>query len=396
MSDITNKADTETEQQESLQSLKTLVMNLPGMAYRGNNDAERTMIFASKGCAELIDLFPLHLTGKNRIPFIQLIHEEDRQIVLDTINSSLEKRQPYKLTYRIKTHLGKEKWVLEKGAGVFTPEGKVQSLVGFIMDITESKKAEEDKQRMEQQLLLSGRLAAVGELAAGVAHELNNPIAAIQAYAQLLTSMNSLEDTILNDLHTIYRESQRASRITSNLLSFARDNKPLKKLISINDAVEQSLELHVYRLRVNNIEVSTELDPNLPLTMADFHQLQQVFVNLITNAEQAMTEVHGQGNLMVKTENLGDTIKIFFSDNGPGIAEQYLDHIFDPFFTTKDVGKGTGLGLGICYGIIQEHGGQIYATSEVGKGATFIIEFPIVSESDSDSTPLELTADQEV
>ena len=240
-------------------------------------------------------------------------------------------------------------------------------------DITERK-------QMEQQLQLSGRLAAVGQLAAGVAHELNNPLTAVQAYAQSLTSRKDLDESMKNDVETICKEAQRATKITANLLSFARRHEPEKSFISINDLIEESLELHAYRMRVNNIETFTRLDPDLPFTMTDFYQMQQVFVNIITNAEQAMTEAHGKGKLSIKTQKVGEMIQITFADDRPGIPADDLKQIFDPFFTTKDVGEGTGLGLSICYGIVQEHGGNLYAKSKPGKGTTFVVEIPIVSE----------------
>jgi PAS domain S-box-containing protein len=256
-------------------------------------------------------------------------------------------------------------------------------LVAVARNITEQK-------RMEEQLHVAGRLAAVGELAAGVAHELNNPLAAVQAFAEFLAEKQDLDDTIKDDIQTIYQESQRAARITSNLLSFARRHRPEKRFISINEALEKSLELHSYRLKVNNIKVVKEFHPSLPWTMADFHQMQQVFVNIITNSEQAMTKAHGKGKLIVKTQKNGNVIQITFSDDGPGISEENLKHIFDPFFTTKEVGEGTGLGLSICYGIVQEHGGTLYAKSKPGDGTTFTVEIPIVQEQKSDEQ-VELT-----
>jgi C4-dicarboxylate-specific signal transduction histidine kinase len=242
-----------------------------------------------------------------------------------------------------------------------------------IRDITERKK-------MEEQLLLSGRLASVGELAAGVAHELNNPLAAVQGFAQYLAERDNVDETTKGDLETIYKEAQRASRITSNLLSFARKHNPEKSLISINEAIEKSLELHIYRMKVNNTEIVTELAPDLPMTMADYYQMQQVFVNIATNAEQAVAEGRGNGRLVVKTEQAGKMIRVTFADNGPGMSGDVLKSVFDPFFTTKEVGSGTGLGLSICYGIVQEHGGRLYAESEPGMGATFVVEIPIVLE----------------
>lgn len=254
-------------------------------------------------------------------------------------------------------------------------EGENVEVIAIGRDVTERK-------QMEQQLHLAGRLAAVGELAAGVAHELNNPLAAVQGFAQLLTSRKDLNQSIKADVDAIYHEAQRASRITSNLLSFSRRHKPEKRFISINEVIEKSLELHAYRMKVNNIEVILELAPELPNTMADFYQMQQVFVNIITNAEQAMTETHKRGRLAIVTQRAGETIQARFTDDGLGIPGEDLKKVFDPFFTTKDVGKGTGLGLSICYGLVEQHGGRIYATSKPGEGTAFVVEIPIVSEED--------------
>ena len=213
-----------------------------------------------------------------------------------------------------------------------------------------------------------------------LAHELNNPIAAIQGFAQLLTARNDLDETTKKDLGIIYRESQRAAKITQNLLSFARRHEPEKHLISLNEVIEKTLELRAHQMKVNNIELVVDLAADLPKTMADFFQMQQVFVNIINNAEQAMVEAHGKGRLVVKTQKVGDMIQISFADDGPGISEENMKRIFDPFFTTKEVGKGTGLGLSICYGLVEAHGGRIYARSKLGEGATFVVEIPIVFE----------------
>ena len=270
---------------------------------------------------------------------------------------------------------------VELGTRVIDYTGK-PALSVVIRDISERKRAQEDRQRMEQQLQLAGRLAAVGELAAGVAHELNNPLAAVQAFAQLLNDRDDLDETVRSDVETIYREAQRASKITSNMLFFARRHAPEKRLISINEVIEKALELHAYRMKVNNIDLVMELDPDLPMTMADFHQMQQVFVNIINNAEQAMTEAHGKGRLCIKTQKAGKMIQIAFTDDGLGISAENLKRLFDPFFTTKGVGKGTGLGLSICYGLVQEHGGRMSARSKPGEEATFVVEIPILSKDE--------------
>jgi two-component system NtrC family sensor kinase len=272
-------------------------------------------------------------------------------------------------------------WTEVEGTFLRDKDGQAVGILAVARDISERKRAEEQRIRLEQQLQLAGRLAAVGELAAGVAHELNNPLAAVQAFAQLLHENDDLDSSVRKDVNTIYREAQRATRITTNLLRFARRHKPEKQLISLNEILEKSLELHAYKMKVSNIELLVELAPELPLTMADADQMHQVFVNIITNASQAMIEAGGPGRLRVRTEKRSEMIQVSFEDTGPGIREENLASIFDPFFTTKEVGKGTGLGLSICYGIIQEHGGQIHARSKGADGATFVVEIPVITEA---------------
>ena len=312
-------------------------------------------------------------------PFIELIHPDDQQMLMERYLERLKGGNPPSLySFKVINKAGNVLWG-EVNAVAITWEGRPATL-NFLTDVTERKKAEEEKQRMEEQLRLAGRLAAVGELSAGVAHELNNPIAAIQGFAQLLTGRNDLDETTKKDLGIIYREAQRAAKITQNLLSFARRHEPEKGFVSLNEVLEKTIELRAHQMKVNNIEVVVEFATDLPKTTADFFQMQQVFVNIINNAEQAMVEAHRKGRLVVKTQKAGNMIQATFADDGPGISEDNLKRIFDPFFTTKEVGKGTGLGLSICYGIVEAHGGRIYARSKLGQGATVVVEIPIVAE----------------
>ncbi|WP_298816930.1 hybrid sensor histidine kinase/response regulator [Chloroflexus sp.] len=248
-----------------------------------------------------------------------------------------------------------------------------------------------ERRRLEQQLIQSDKLSALGQLVAGVAHELNNPLTSISGYAQLLLRNRQLDEDARADLEQVRQQAERAGRIVRNLLMFAREHKPERLVVQINDVVHSALALQVYQLRVDNIAVKLELDPDLPSTVADPHQLQQVLLNLITNARQAMNEIGG-GTLTIRTtlrETLdGQAIEIAVTDTGVGIPKHHLDKIFNPFFTTKPVGQGTGLGLSICYGIIQEHQGQIWAESQVGIGTTIFIRLPLVTPQADNETPL--------
>lgn len=237
----------------------------------------------------------------------------------------------------------------------------------------------------QEQLYRMGILASIGELAAGVAHELNNPLTSVLGYSQLLLCQD-VPQVIRNDLEMIHKNAERAAKIVRNLLTFARRQTPEKVYLDLNEVIKQAVDMRRYELKVSNIEVITQLSPDLPWTMADPQQLQQVVLNIVINAEQSMLEAHGRGALTLKTEMVSDVIKISFSDDGPGIAEDNLYRIFNPFFTTKEVGSGTGLGLSICHGIVVEHAGQIYAVSKKGRGATFIVELPVVPEEKQDFT----------
>ncbi len=244
----------------------------------------------------------------------------------------------------------------------------------------ELKRMESEKRELEQQAHLQSRLASVGEMASGIAHEINNPLTSVIGFAQLLMGRDIPYD-MKHDLEVINGEAQRVAKIVEGLLTFARQRKSGREHVYVNDVISTVLELRSYQMKVNNIRVVPQLNPDLPLTEADPSQLQQVFLNIVLNAEKEMAKAHGKGKLVVKTERIDNTIRVSFTDDGPGISKENLGRIFDPFFTTREVGEGTGLGLSICHGIIVSHNGRIYAKSALDKGATFIIELPIVADT---------------
>ena len=257
----------------------------------------------------------------------------------------------------------------ESVSPIFDEKGEMTGSVIVARDITQQK-------RMEEQLVMTDRLASIGELSSGIAHELNNPLTSVIGFSQLLLE-GDIPANMKEDLTTVYSEAQRAAAIVKNLLTFARKHAPVKQLSQVNTVVEDVLRLRAYEQKVNNIEVENRLAPDLPEIMIDHFQMQQVFLNIVVNAEFAMLEAHHHGKLVITTEKSGGVIRIIFTDDGPGIETENLKHIFDPFFTTKEVGKGTGLGLSICHGIVTEHGGKIYANSTKGQGATFVVELPL-------------------
>ena len=238
----------------------------------------------------------------------------------------------------------------------------------------ETRQAYENLRKTQEQLLHSERLAAVGQLISGVAHELNNPLTAILGYSQLLTSSGQLGPQGVEYSEKLYKQAQRTHRIVQNLLSFARQHKPERIPVKMNQTLEETLALRDYDLRMSNIRVHLDLASDLPLTAADPHQLQQVFLNMVNNAVDAILESSKEGDLWVRTGMEGDRLVIEFTDTGPGVKDP--SRVFDPFYTTKPVGKGTGLGLSICYGIITEHGGTIRVRNVPAGGACFTIELP--------------------
>jgi two-component system NtrC family sensor kinase len=238
----------------------------------------------------------------------------------------------------------------------------------------ETRQAYENLRRTQEQLLHSEKLAAVGQLISGVAHELNNPLTAILGYSQLLTSSGQMGEQGIEYADKLYKQAQRTHRIVQNLLSFARQHKPERVPVQLNQALEETLALRDYDLRMHNIRVHLDFAEDLPVTSADPHQLQQVFLNMVNNAVDAILEHSAEGDLWVRTGINGDRLFIEFTDSGPGVKD--ASRVFDPFYTTKPVGKGTGLGLSICYGIITEHGGTIRVENIPTRGASFTIELP--------------------
>ncbi|HEX9759832.1 MAG TPA: ATP-binding protein [Candidatus Acidoferrales bacterium] len=249
---------------------------------------------------------------------------------------------------------------------------------------------------IQSKLMQSEKMAALGQLVSGIAHELNNPLTSIMGYAQLLLGKRPLRhgrggDDVHRGVQSIVEQAERASHIVKNLLLFARETKPERRPVDLNEIVERTLALRSYELKIENIAVELQLAPDLPPTLADTHQLQQVVLNLIVNAEQAILhsqesvqEARGRSNLghiRIRTRALGARcLALEVADDGPGVPAEIASRVFDPFFTTKPIGVGTGLGLSIVYGIVQEHAGEIYVESPPGQGATFVVELPVATE----------------
>jgi len=305
------------------------------------------------------------IIGVNPLDFIP---PEDRErvselLLKDFFEQDLRRTQDFRMI----TKDDREIWISANGARIMH-EGRLVGLACFT-DITKQK-------QQNERLMMTDRLASLGELASGAAHELNNPLTSIIGFSQLLIE-KEVPDDIREELKLINIEARRAVIVTNNFLSFARKHSSTKQLNQINNIIEDVLELRAYEHKVNHIDVERHLDTNLPEILVDYFQMQQVFMNIIINAEYFLVKRHNKGTLTITTEKENGTVRISFADDGPGITSEDLGRIFDPFFTTKEAGDGTGLGLSICHGIVNEHSGQIYATSQLGKGATIVIELPI-------------------
>ena len=252
-----------------------------------------------------------------------------------------------------------------------------RQIVGYIHIVREVTR----ELQIQQQLLQQEKLATLGEIIAGVAHELNNPLTGVIGFSELIMEDPDLPEGFRDDLKTIHNEAERAKRIVQNLLFFARQAPQEKEAVNLHEAFRKALALIEYDVKSRGTQIEQQFSKEELTVWADYFQIQEVILNLVTNAAQAI-ELAGKGDhILIKTEKSDKYAVISVTDNGPGIPRQNLQKIFNPFFTTKPVGKGTGMGLAISYGIIQNHGGEISVRSEVGKGTTFTIRLPLYDES---------------
>jgi PAS domain S-box-containing protein len=334
------------------------------------SDTAGLVAYANLRCYEIGGYAPGELVGRK---LSALVAEPKRKALETALAQTLTGQQIDNLELPItmaQGHIGQYSVNLSP---MRDDAGQVASIVVVMSDIS-------DVAMLQAKLTQTEKMAAVGQLVSGVAHEVNNPLTAILGFADLLASQEDMPDVARNDLNIIIQEAQRTKQIVQNLLSFARQSPPQHEPLQVNEVLRRTLQLRAYDFSSHGIEVAEMFDSALPELIGDTHQLQQVFLNILNNAYDAVRETGLQGKIEVSTSSRDGIVEIVFADNGSGI--RHPERIFDPFYTTKEVGKGTGLGLSICYGIIREHGGEITATNRTDTtGAIFTLKIPIQAAS---------------
>jgi PAS domain S-box-containing protein len=489
--DITERKQVEEVIREGERKLATLVGNLPGFVYRCQNNRDWTFEYVSEGVCELTGYTTDEYLVQRSTSYGVTMHPDDRERVWHEVQDALEHHRPFEMTYRILTRSGEVKWVWERGEGIYTTEGSLNYVEGFVTDVTERKRAEQllrqseesyrrliafspyailvnrgdrivfandqaiklfgavraneildkslldlihpdhhavvrerihellegmqaipvsedkivrldgmsidvevsatrftdeegpailvmlrdvsERKRLQAQLRRTERIAELGTLASGMAHEIGTPMNVILGRAEYLMDRVT-EEPIKKGLQTIVTQVERITKVMNQLLSFARRKTPERRPLDLQKAIEESVEIFRERLAKNRIHVEMDLVDPCPLVLGDADQMNQVLINLIMNAVHAMPD---GGTLSIGLAREKDFVKLTVADTGHGIPYEVVKKIFEPFFTTKEFGKGTGLGLTVVKGIIEEHQGSIAVESEEGKGTRFRVLLPV-------------------
>jgi len=381
--DITERKRTEEALRETERQQRTLLGNLPGMAYRCRNHRNWTMLFVSEGCRRLTGYAPEELVEDRDVAFGDLIHPEDREAVWESIQQAVRDDRRFEIEYRILTKESEERWIWERGTRVAREDDGTEVLEGFISDITE-------RRVLEFQLRQTQKLESIGALASGVAHEINSPLMGMINYAELIS--DDVEDPKLAEYAAgIVEAGGRVATIVRDLLAFSRPEREAKAPAVVREMIDASLSLVAAVLRKDQITVKVNVPIDLPLVACRSQQIEQVLINLFTNARDALndrypgfSEEKALSVVARPIERDGTRwVRITVEDHGSGIPEEAVDRIFDPFYTTKPRDEGTGLGLAVSYGIVAEHHGELTVESEVGRFTRFHLDLPIDVESAS-------------
>ena len=344
---------------------RTLVESSPGAVL--HLDREGILIYANPAASDLTGYTKRDLLA-NFQKLEDLAPTEHREEITAAVADALRGERRPDLEFHVGHADGGQRWVIASLQPLRSEQGDLQGVVVLARDRTREK-------QLQDQLNQSEKLSAIGTLVSGVAHELNNPLAGILGFAQLLLARPP-EDWGRGDIENIELNARRCQRIVENLLAFARQSRMTKRRANLNEVIDSVLNLNEYQFRMDNVVIERDLDRSIPPFPIDVNRWQQVFINLASNAHQALlTSKSTPRKIRFATRSLGTTIEIRVHDNGPGIPPDVRKHIFDPFFTTKE--SGTGLGLGICFGIVEEHGGTIVLDESVERGACFVITVPV-------------------
>jgi PAS domain S-box-containing protein len=363
--DITERREMELRLHREQEFARRLVESFPDLVIALDREGRYT--FVSPRSKELLGFPPEEMVGKLLGERMEPRDRKEVRAFFDAVLSG--QRTNGNIEYFTRHADGSTRLFRASASPLYAASGQVEGIIASARDITEAK-------RMEQQLIQTERLAAMGQMIAGVAHELNNPLTAVLGVTELLRDSAS-DDVSRRQLELAHRQARRAAQIVQNLLSFSRPPQPHKACVHLGDLIQRSLQLHEHSLRTNGITVDFVPKADLPAVMGDASQLSQVFLNLITNAEQAIHEIRQHGTLRIRVGALGERVLVTFQDDGVGIHREILPKIFDPFFTTKRPGRGTGLGLSICLAILREHNGQIEAQPLADGGTVFTVSLPV-------------------
>ena len=361
--DITEKRKMERQLEQQEEFRRRLLESFPDLILVV--DLEERYTFVSSRARDLLGYAPEEMLGK-KISDLEDHSPELAALYREVVSG---KEVLGAAEYGARRRDGSWRTMRASGSQLVDAEGKISGAIISVRDITLERK-------LEQQVVQSERLAAMGAMIGGVAHELNNPLTSILGVSELLQDSETNEGA-RKQLAMLQQQARRAADIVQNLTYFSRPPAPGKSSINLVEVVERTLNLHAYSLRKNNITVDFLKEPGVPRAMGDPHQLMQVFLNLIVNAEQAIREAREKGTLRIRLGRTDNTVWVSFHDDGPGIPKENLSSIFDPFYTTKRPGRGTGLGLSICKSVMKEHNGSVEAANAPDGGAVFTVTLPM-------------------
>ncbi len=360
--DITERRKLERQVKQQEEFRRRLLESFPDLILVV--DLEERYTFASSRVREMLGYQAEDLLGKK----MSEIQEDSSELVALYREVASGSRSTGSAEYSVRHRDGTGRTMRAAASQLFDADTRLAGVIISVRDITTEK-------RFEQQLVQSERLAAMGAMIGGVAHELNNPLTSILGVSELLQDSQTT-DAARKQIGILQQQARRAAEIVHNLTYFARPPAPGKTQVNLAEIVERTLNLHAYSLRKNSITVDFVREPGLPYVEGDPHQLMQVFLNLVLNAEQAIREARDKGTLRIRLGTTANSVWASFLDDGPGIPAEILSHVFDPFYTTKRPGRGTGLGLSICKSVMKEHNGSIEAANAPGGGAVFTVTLP--------------------